>query len=45
MYWFPNLSIGLTPSKQEIVDAINMMMDKDNFEKNKLMAILREEAE
>jgi hypothetical protein len=45
MYWFPNLSIGLTPSKQEIIDAINTMMDRDNFEKNKLMAMLREQSE
>lgn len=45
MYWFPELAIGNTPSKDEIVLAIKTMMDKDNFEKNKLMAILREPAE
>ena len=45
MYWFPNLSIGSTPSKSEIVNAVKIMMDTENFEKYKLMARLREPEE
>jgi hypothetical protein len=45
MFWFPNLGIGFSPSKDEIVDAVKIMMDTENFEKYKLMARLREATE
>ena len=45
MYWFPNFGPGFTPSKDDIVTAVKIMMDTENFEKHKLMAILREAAE
>jgi len=45
MNWFPKLGIGSTPSKDEIVNAVKIMMDVENFEKYKLMAVLREEVE
>lgn len=45
MYWFPNMGIGNTPTKDEIVAAVKIMMDTENFEKHRLMALMREEAE
>ena len=46
MYWFPEFNIGQpTPSKQQIVRAIKMMMDKNNFDKYVMLAKLREPAE
>ena len=42
MFWFPNLYRNA--SKQDIINAINIMMDTENFEKHKLMAIIRQEA-
>jgi hypothetical protein len=46
MYWFPELnSYTTTPSKDEIVNAVRMMLDTDNFEIYKTMALLREEAD
>lgn len=46
MYWFPNFGIGHpTPSKDKIRRAIEIMMDKENFEKYKTMALLREPAD
>ena len=46
MYWFPELNLfSKTPTKDEIIRAVEMMMDTENFEKYRLMARLREEAE
>lgn len=45
MYWFPNLGIGFTPTKDEIVNAVKIMLDTENFEKHRLVALMREEAE
>ena len=46
MYWFPEFGIGHpTPSKDKIVRAVQIMMDRDNFEKYKMMALLREPAD
>ena len=46
MYWFPELHyFSKTPSKDDIVRAVRMMLDTENFEKHRLMARLREEAE
>lgn len=45
MHWFPNFGIGNTPSKDQIINAVKVMMDLDNFEKYKLMAIIRQESE
>ncbi len=43
MFWFPNLGIGCpTPSKDDIVKAVKIMLDRDNFEMYKMMAILKE---
>ena len=43
MSWFPNFGIGNTPSKADIVRAVEMMMDKENFEKYRLMALMRKD--
>lgn len=45
MYWFPNLNNGSTPSVDEIVKAVQMMCDRDNFDKYVTMALLREPAD
>jgi hypothetical protein len=45
MYWFPNCGIGSTPSKDEIVAAVKIMMDTENFEKYRLVALLRKAEE
>ena len=45
MYWFPELHNGNTPTRQQIVDAVEIMMDTENFEKHRLVALLREAAE
>ena len=45
MYWFPRMGIGFTPSKDEIVAAVKIMMDTENFEMHRLMAKLREDIE
>jgi hypothetical protein len=46
MFWFPNLSIGCpTPSKDDIVRAVKIMMDTENFERNRMLALLREPAD
>ena len=46
MYWFPNFNIGCpTPSKDDIVKAVKIMMDRDRFEQYRMMAILREPAD
>lgn len=45
MNWFPELGLGTNPTKDQIVNAIKIMLDKDNFEKYRLMAILKEDAE
>jgi hypothetical protein len=42
MFWFPNLSRNA--SKQDIINAVNIMMDTENFEKYKLMAVIRQES-
>lgn len=42
MFWFPTLDS--TATKQDIVNAVNIMMDTENFEKHKLMAVIRQEA-
>lgn len=44
MFWFPNLGIGSRPTKDEIVKAVKMMLDRDNFDKYVTIARLREEA-
>lgn len=44
MFWFPNLAFGLTPSRDDIVDAVNVMLDRDNFEKHSVMALMRQSA-
>jgi hypothetical protein len=45
MFWFPNLAIGNTPSKDEIVSAVKIMLDRDNFDKYVTLALLREPSE
>lgn len=45
MYWFPNFGIGNTPSKDDIVKAVQIMMDRDRFEQYRMMALLREPAD
>jgi hypothetical protein len=42
MFWFPGMFNKAT--KQQIIDAVKIMMDRDNFEKYRLMAIIRQES-
>jgi hypothetical protein len=45
MFWFPKLnSYNTTPSKDDIVEAIKIMMDTKNFEKHKLLAVIKQES-
>lgn len=45
-FWFPHLGIGCpTPSKDDIVKAVQMMLDRDNFDKYVTLALLRKPAE
>jgi hypothetical protein len=43
MFWFPNLNNKAT--KDDIVRAVKIMMDTENFERNRMLALLREPAD
>lgn len=45
MYWFPHLGTGYTPSKDQIVKAVRVMLDTENFDKYVTLALLREPAD
>lgn len=39
--WFPNLRIGSTPTRREILQALEIMLDVDHFEQYRTMVLLR----
>jgi hypothetical protein len=41
-HWFPALRMGLTPTRQQIREAVEIMLDRDRFDQYVLMAQLRE---